>query len=159
MVPGTVAGWLLGYARTRVEMRRSSRKQWAAWWVRMMWRDGEDWGGLYRDAVRQGKRPVKVEAEEMWDRWCGMNRGKEVEVQGVQVRRHGRHVWVAGGDARMVRRVVKVEKRAGERWVTRAGRGRSGEGTVVLTAATVNYKLRPASQLDLWAVESRSKCE
>ena len=60
VVPGTVAGWLLGYARTRVEMRRSSRKQWAAWWVRMMWRDGEDWGGLYRDAVRQGKRPVKI---------------------------------------------------------------------------------------------------
>ena len=105
VMPGTVAGWLLGYARTNVEMRRSSRKQWAAWWVRMMGRDGEDWGGLYRDAVRQGKRPVKTGAEEMWDRWCGMNRGKELEVQGVQVRRHGQRVWIAGGDARMVRRV------------------------------------------------------
>ena len=29
----------------------------------------------------------------------------------------------------MVRRVVKVEKRAGEKWVMRAGSGRSGEGS------------------------------
>ena len=81
-------------------MRRTNRKQWAAWWVRMMWRDGEDWGGLYRTAVRQGKCPVKAGAEEMWDRWCGMNRGKEVEVQGVQVRRHGRRVRVDCGRGR-----------------------------------------------------------
>ena len=78
----------------------------------MMWRDGEDWGGLYRTAVRQGKCPVKAGAEEMWDRWCGMNRGKEVEVQDVQVRRHGRRVWIAGGDDRMVRRVVRVSGEA-----------------------------------------------
>ena len=63
-----------------------------------------DIGGLgravsRRDAVRQLREiwPVKTGAEVMWDRWCGMNRGKEVEVQGVQVRRHGRRVWIAGG--------------------------------------------------------------
>ena len=144
VMPGTVAGWLLGYARTNVEMRRSSRKQWAAWWVRMMGRDGEDWGGLYRDAVRQGKRPVKTGAEEMWDRWCGMNRGKEVEVQGVQVRRHGQRVWIAGGDARMVRRVVRVEKQAGETWVMRAGRGRNGEGSGGVWRGAAAYRKQGA---------------
>ena len=70
------------------------------------------WGGLGRAVSRCGTaREMAGEDRggEVWDRWCGMNRGKEVEVQGVQVRWHGRRVWIAGGDARMVRRVVRRE--------------------------------------------------
>ena len=80
----------------------------------------------------------------MWDRWCGMNRGKEVEVQGVQVRRHGQRVWIAGGNARMVRRVVRVEKQAGETWVMRAGRGRNGEGSGGVWRGAAAYRKQGA---------------
>ena len=34
-----------------------------------------------------------------------------------------------------------------------------GMANLLRGAATVNSKLRSASQLDLWAVESRSECE
>ena len=34
-----------------------------------------------------------------------------------------------------------------------------GTANLSRAVATVNYELRSASQLDLWAVESRSKCE
>ena len=73
-----------------------------------------------------------------------MNRGKEVEVQGVQVRRHGQRVWIAGGDARMVRRVVRVEKQAGETWVMRAGRGRNGEGSGGVWRGAAAYRKQGA---------------
>lgn len=128
VMPGTVNGWLLAYARTRAQDVRERREPWAAWQVRRTWVPGQDWGALYRDSVRDGKRPVARRGEEMWTRWCEMNKGSAVEVEGVQVRRRGGMVWIAGRDERVVRRVVRAEKDIGERWVIRAGRGRSGEG-------------------------------
>ena len=51
-----------------------------------------------------------------------------VEVEGVRILRRGGMVWIAGRDARVVRRVVRAERATGERWEIRAGQGRNGEG-------------------------------
>ena len=128
VVPGTVNGWLLAYVRMRAQDVRRRREPWAAWAVRREWVPGQDWGALYRDRVQAGKRPVARQNEDMWTRWCEMNAGDTVEIEGVRIRRRGGTVWIAGRDARVVRRVVRAERMPGEQWVVRAGRGRNGEG-------------------------------
>ena len=74
------------------------------------------------------RSPVARQNEDMWTRWCEMNAGGTVEIEGVRIRRRGGTVWIAGRDARVVRRVVRAERMPGEQWVVRAGRGRNGEG-------------------------------
>ena len=128
MTPGTWGGWLMEYARTHAAARRAERQQWAAWRVRSMWREGEDWGGKYRTEVCNGARPVNVKAELMWDKWCRMNKGREVQVEGVRIKRKGSIVWIAGKWARTVRQVSRAERVAGETWRVRKGTGRDGQG-------------------------------
>ena len=64
--------------------------------------EGEDWGGKYRTEVRNGARPVGVKAEPMWEKWCKMNKGREVHVEGVRIKRKGSIVWIAGKRERTV---------------------------------------------------------
>ena len=128
VTPGTWGGWLMAYARAHATALRAERRRWAAWRVRATWRDGEDWGGKYRTEVRNGAWPVTKAAEGMWTIWCEMNKGREVRVEGVSIRRKGGTVWIAGGVERTVRQVGRAERMTGERWQMRAGVGRDGEG-------------------------------
>ena len=128
VTPGTWGGWLMAYARAHAVARRAERRRWAAWRVRATWRDGEDWGGKYRAEVQNGAWPVCVKAETMWTRWCEMNKGREVKVEGVRIKRRGSVVWIAGGLERTVRQVGRAERVVGEVWRVRVGTGRDGQG-------------------------------
>ena len=128
VTPGTWGGWLMAYARAHAVARRAERRRWAAWRVRATWRDGEDWGGKYRAEVQNGAWPVCMKAETMWTRWCEMNKGREVKVEGVRIKRRGSVVWIAGGLERTVRQVGRAERVVGEVWRVRVGTGRDGQG-------------------------------
>ena len=64
----------------------------------------------------------------MWTIWCEMNKGREVKVEGVSIRRRLGTVWIAGGVECTVRQVGRAERRTGERWRVCVGVGRDGEG-------------------------------
>ena len=85
-------------------------------------------GGKYRAEVQNGAWPVCVKAETMWTRWCEMNKGREVKVEGVRIKRRGSVVWIAGGLERTVRQVGRAERVVGEVWRVRVGTGRDGQG-------------------------------
>ena len=72
--------------------------------------------------------PVCMKAETMWTRWCEMNKGREVKVEGVRIKRRGSVVWIAGGLERTVRQVGRAERVVGEVWRVRVGTGRDGQG-------------------------------
>ena len=87
----------MAHACAHAVVLRAERRRWAAWRVRATWRDVEDWGGKYRTEVRNGAWPVSKAAEGMWTIWCEMNKGREVKVEGVSIRRSGDTVRIAGG--------------------------------------------------------------
>ena len=145
VTPGTWGGWLMEYVRTHAAARRAERPQWAAWRVRATWREGEDWGGKYRTEVRNGARPVSMKAEPMWDKWCAMNKGKEMHVEGVRIKRKGSIVWIAGKCARTVRQVGRAERVTGETWRIRTGTGRDGQGYEGPWGGAAEYRRRPKS--------------
>ena len=145
VTPGTWGGWLMEYVRTHAAARRAERPQWAAWRVRATWREGEDWGGKYRTEVRNGARPVSMKAEPMWDKWCAMNKGKEMHVEGVRIKRKGSIVWIAGKCARTVRQVGRAERVTGETWRIRTGTGRDGQGYEGPWGGAAEYRRRRKS--------------
>ena len=57
-----------------------------------------------------------------------MNKGKEMHVEGVRIKRKGSIVWIAGKCARTVRQVGRAERVTGETWRIRTGTGRDGQG-------------------------------
>ena len=135
-------GWMANGIRAHT---RGSAAQWAAWRVRATWREGEDWGGKYRTEVRNGARPVGMKAEPMWDKWCAMNKGKEMHVEGVRIKRKGSIVWIAGKCARAVRQVGRAERVTGETWRIRTGAGRDGQGYEGPWGGAAEYRRRRKS--------------
>ena len=72
-----------------------------------------------------------MKAETTWTRWCEMNKGRDVKVEGVRIKRRGSvvSVWIAGaGLDRTVRQVGRAERVVGEVWRVRVGTGRDGQG-------------------------------
>ncbi len=53
-----------------------------------------------------------------------MNKGREVKVEGVRIKRRGSVVWIAGGLDRTVRQVGRAERVVGEVRRLRVGTGR-----------------------------------
>jgi hypothetical protein len=76
-------------------------------------------------------RYVSKAAEGMWTIWCEMNKGREVKVEGVSIRRSGETVWIAGGVERTV--VSTASRPSGEE----DRQGRDGECAWAL-AGTAN---------------------
>ena len=107
-----------------------------------MWREGEDWGGRYRTEIRNGARPVRAKAEPLWDKWCAMNKGRTVHVEGVRIKRKGSIVWIAGKWARTVRQVSRAERAIGETWRIRKGTGRDGQGHEGAWDGAAEYRSR-----------------
>ena len=81
----------------------------------------------------------------MWDTWCAMNKGKEMHVEGVRIKRKGSIVWIAGKCARTVRQVGRAERVTGETWRIRTGTGRDGQGYEGPWGGAAEYRRRRKS--------------
>ena len=108
----------MAYARATAAQRLARCGQYAAWQARKeAFRRGRSWLQMYDEGVSRGLRPVRPKGGGIWFDWCMMNLGPpQREVEGVTVARVGLNVTVSGAETTMVRRVVRSERKPGERW-------------------------------------------
>ena len=111
---GSVAAYMMAYARSTADERRAARKKWAAWAARRV--GGSGMWEEYERAVRAGRRAVRPENAEHWRERCAEAQRREAARQAEDgvihvtgARRAPTGQWVAvGGDEMMARRVARA---------------------------------------------------
>ena len=142
---GTVAAWLMAYARANAGARCASRKRCAAWRVRM--EEGRrGWRRGYQAWVKSGLSPVKAKTRKAWKETCERMDGERERARRAAVGTEGsvtlvkrgvQGVVVEGEDGRLARKIARVLRQDGEQVQEGGGRAEATSARAEGAAAGV----------------------